>query len=393
MIGHFGHAEVRILKPGEDSGQPAERTTSTYEAPECRSLDALVGRAADVWSLACILSEVFTFMVLGKKGLEEFIDRRKAPDDKRDAFHDGESIKSSVTEWLESLEKYVPEYRRTLISALVELLKHMFQQGPTDRPDMSTVRDNYNKIQEEWSQSLTPARKSELVEKLDRVAAVEDCAEGGEAKIPATAPPLRTSQDNIAHIERPIDPDPWFKSSKRIVRNRFSPTIGPAQTQQFPSELPAEPVEAEQRHGRLTALHRAAWSGQEATARMLLIEGKAEIEAKDNAGRTALHVAAWQGHEATARMLLVEAKAEIQAKDDDGQTALHLAFRRGHEATAWMLLIQGKAETKAKYNGQTALHRAVHNGQEATARMLLVEGKADIEDKDDVRRTALHMAA
>ena len=89
---------------------------------------------------------------------------------------------------------------------------------------------------------------------------------------------------------------------------------------------------------------------------MLLVEAKAEIQAKDNAGRTALHLAAWQGHEATAWMLLVEGKAQIETKDNRGRTALDLATAYGRKTTAWMLSVEGTAEAEAKDNGgRTAL--------------------------------------
>ncbi len=56
----------------------------------------------------------------------------------------------------------------------------------------------------------------------------------------------------------------------------------------------------------------------------MLIEERADIEAKDDEGRTPLHLAAEKGHEAVAQ-LLVDKHANIEAMDIDGRTPLHCA--------------------------------------------------------------------
>ena len=141
---------------------------------------------------------------------------------------------------------------------------------------------------------------------------------------------------------------------------------------------------------RDTWLHRAASSGQEAVARLLL-EHKAEVDAKDRNGLTALHWAARNGHEAVARLLL-EHKAEVNAKDQYVGTALHSAAMNGHAAVA-RLLLEHKAEVDAKHgNGWTVLHWAARNGHAAVARLLL-EHKAEVDAMDQGGWTALHWAA
>jgi hypothetical protein len=148
-------------------------------------------------------------------------------------------------------------------------------------------------------------------------------------------------------------------------------------------------VDAKDEYG-WTVLHRAALNGHEAVARLLL-EHKAEVDAKDKDGWTMLHRVALNGHEAVARLLL-EHKAEVDARDEYGWTALHWAARNGHEAVA-RLLLEHKAEVDAKdVYGLTALHRAAWDGREAVARLLL-EHKAEVDAKDKYERTALHMAA
>jgi hypothetical protein len=134
----------------------------------------------------------------------------------------------------------------------------------------------------------------------------------------------------------------------------------------------------------------SSWSGHEAVVRLLL-EQKADVDAKDTSGRTALSRAAEMGHEAVVRLLL-EQKADVDAKDTSGRTALSRAAEMGHEAVVRLLLEQ-KADVDAKdTSGRTALSRAAEMGHEAVVRLLL-EQKADVDAEDGSGKTALHLAA
>jgi ankyrin repeat protein len=64
--------------------------------------------------------------------------------------------------------------------------------------------------------------------------------------------------------------------------------------------------------------------------RLLVVERKADIHAKDNDGRTALHRTAENELEVVVRLLL-EHKADVYAKDNHGLTALP---RSGYKS-AW----------------------------------------------------------
>jgi ankyrin repeat domain-containing protein 50 len=90
-----------------------------------------------------------------------------------------------------------------------------------------------------------------------------------------------------------------------------------------------------------SSLYHASDIGLEAVVR-LLIEAKADVDAKENNGRTALMRAASGGHEAVAR-LLIEAKADVDAKDNNDRTALMKTASGGHKAVA-RLLIEAKAD-------------------------------------------------
>jgi ankyrin repeat protein len=140
----------------------------------------------------------------------------------------------------------------------------------------------------------------------------------------------------------------------------------------------------------VSGLSIAAMFGLEAIAQKV-IDGGAEVDAKDSDGMTALHYAAKHGNEAVVKLLL-KAKADVNNKGSDGGTALHYAARNGHEAAVKMLL-DGKADVDNKdFDEGTALHYAILNGHEAVVKLLLIEAKADANPKNSKGKTALYLA-
>jgi ankyrin repeat protein len=139
-----------------------------------------------------------------------------------------------------------------------------------------------------------------------------------------------------------------------------------------------------------TALHKAAASGHETAARLLLERG-AVVDAREEDQWTALHLAAQNGHEATVRLLL-ERGADIGATEARQWTALHKAAANGRETTARLLLERGAVVDAREEHQLTALHLAAQNGHEATVRLLLECG-ADIGATEARQWTALHLAA
>ncbi|KJR87190.1 ankyrin repeat protein [Sporothrix schenckii 1099-18] len=139
-----------------------------------------------------------------------------------------------------------------------------------------------------------------------------------------------------------------------------------------------------------TGLIVASYFGHNSVVKLLL-EKRADVEAKDNDGRTPLSHAAQGGHEAVARLLL-EKGAGVEAKDNDGLTPLSSAVLFGYEAVARLLLEKG-ADVEAKDNySLTPLSSTALFGYEAVARLLLEKG-ADVEAKDNDGRTPLSHAA
>uniref|UniRef100_A0A1B0AUK0 Uncharacterized protein n=1 Tax=Glossina palpalis gambiensis TaxID=67801 RepID=A0A1B0AUK0_9MUSC len=86
-----------------------------------------------------------------------------------------------------------------------------------------------------------------------------------------------------------------------------------------------------------TALHYAARNGNEQICKMLIEDGKADVNARTKGGVTSLHRAAMMGH-VTIVKLLVDSKAAIDLQDDDGETALHRAAASGHLEICKLLL-------------------------------------------------------
>ena len=147
-------------------------------------------------------------------------------------------------------------------------------------------------------------------------------------------------------------------------------------------------IEAKTRWGT-TALYEAAQDGHEAVVRLLLEKG-ADVSVKDKLVSTALHGATHRGDEAVVQLLL-EKGADVNAKDDLRSTPLHEAAKGGRKALVRLLLENG-ADLEAKnYYGMMALYKAAEGGDDGVVRLLLEKG-ADIEAKNSNGWTALQAA-
>lgn len=121
-----------------------------------------------------------------------------------------------------------------------------------------------------------------------------------------------------------------------------------------------------------TALHAAtAWPCTDGIL-ALLLEARADIEARDCIGCTALLCAARAGHKGTVA-ILVDAGADVDAKSHDGSTALIFAAGAGHADLVEFLLDVGvDAESKAD-SGATALIEARRSANIDIERMILTD--------------------
>ena len=116
----------------------------------------------------------------------------------------------------------------------------------------------------------------------------------------------------------------------------------------------------------------------------VLLEGRADPNAKTNYkdGSTLLHLAASQGKADVAKALL-QGGANVNAKNRNGATALHRAAHDGNNFVIKALL-QGGADVNAKdRKGNTPLHLAAANGVHADIQNLLLEAGADPNAKNN----------
>jgi serine/threonine-protein phosphatase 6 regulatory ankyrin repeat subunit B len=87
-------------------------------------------------------------------------------------------------------------------------------------------------------------------------------------------------------------------------------------------------------------------------------------------GTEPLHVAATFGKTEVARLLL-DHKADVNAKLKDGQRPLHFAAREGHLDVVKLLLDNGADLNAENADGFSPLHKAAKSGQAGVVRLLL----------------------
>jgi hypothetical protein len=109
-------------------------------------------------------------------------------------------------------------------------------------------------------------------------------------------------------------------------------------------------------------------------------------------GNTPLHLAAEGGHESVVQLLLNH-RANVNAKNQHGNTPLHVAAERDHEPVV-QLLISHKASVGAKnQRGDTPLYVAARNDSESVGRLLVEATEAailkEIETATEGRRFGL----
>ena len=127
-----------------------------------------------------------------------------------------------------------------------------------------------------------------------------------------------------------------------------------------------------------TPLHLAATYGADRSVIALLLERRADIEARDNYGDTPLHTAI-ASDRLDVLVVLLENGADIEARDDFGDTPLHNAARASKPDFVAVLLDFG-AEIEARDElDNTPLEEAAEHGDAATMSVLLDRG-AEVGD-------------
>jgi uncharacterized protein len=109
-------------------------------------------------------------------------------------------------------------------------------------------------------------------------------------------------------------------------------------------------------------------------------------------GFTALHLAAFFGQEAIAKLLLQHgADAQVAARNPMQVAPLHAAAAGRNLPIVRALLEHGAAPNARQQKGYTALHSAANNGDKATVELLLAQG-ADRTLTDDDGKTPAQVA-
>ncbi|MCI0471538.1 MAG: ankyrin repeat domain-containing protein [Candidatus Aminicenantes bacterium] len=139
-----------------------------------------------------------------------------------------------------------------------------------------------------------------------------------------------------------------------------------------------------------TALHIAAEFGHK-NITALLLENKANINAKTSLGFTPLHFAAMQGKKEVAELLIAK-KCILDMKNTFNITPIFLAAAQGHIEIVELLLANGIDMNEKGNNGMTLLHAAALGGSIAASLKLLDLGMP-IDARNTFGKTPLHFAA
>ncbi|PKS09158.1 hypothetical protein jhhlp_003772 [Lomentospora prolificans] len=123
-----------------------------------------------------------------------------------------------------------------------------------------------------------------------------------------------------------------------------------------------------------------------------LLKKGAECSVKDRDGLTPLHWAVKRGYKELVRLLIDQGKAQIDVLDNQQRTPLSLGVMNGQAVVVEMLLQKGADANIPGASGQTALHDAAQNGNWEIVKAL-VSYKADPHARDNQRKKAWQLAA
>ncbi|XP_004301930.1 PREDICTED: alpha-latrotoxin-Lh1a-like [Fragaria vesca subsp. vesca] len=170
-------------------------------------------------------------------------------------------------------------------------------------------------------------------------------------------------------------------------------------------ELPVQLMGEVQDKGGHTALHYAVHAGKVDVVKELLLLMRQDdfLQIKNKDGDTALHIAVQKGNvDIVKELVLLMRQEDLKTKNDAGYTALHLAVSKGNVPMVKPFVIKEKGEANIgedEFERYIPFTTYVTTGDRDKAKGCLKElddpcGAVTVVDpRDDLRETALHVAA
>jgi serine/threonine-protein phosphatase 6 regulatory ankyrin repeat subunit A len=125
----------------------------------------------------------------------------------------------------------------------------------------------------------------------------------------------------------------------------------------------------------------------------ILVNERADVNAKTLDGKTPLHMTAVNGR-FTRAQTLINNGANVLCADQDGNTAVHIAARYGHELLINTLVQHGADVSRPGVQGMLPVHMAAMNGYlDCFKKLVVLMPTFNIDTVDDLGRTCLHAAA
>ena len=139
LLADFGLSRLR-----PENSRSLFKGMGDYMAPECEPIQngmfstGIVGRASDIWSFGCVLSEVVTYKLFNGQGVKDFRAARKnqvLPYWINRRFHAGGHEHPAVSHQLQVLEDRLDSRQKDL----PQLIREMLQMDPSKRPNAASA--------------------------------------------------------------------------------------------------------------------------------------------------------------------------------------------------------------------------------------------------------------